>query len=192
MMIDAMHVFRLSSVDDPAFAECWRLYEVAFPAEERRTLACQRAAMAEQGQGEDAPFCCLSLEEDGSFVGIAFYWQTPAFIYVEHLAIVPSFRGQGLGHKVLEVLRHRAQERPLILEIEPVVDAATERRWRFYRSAGFHRLPVHHLQPVYRRGDAPLVLTLLSCPHAMSAAEVKGYEHFMQETVARYTEDGLA
>ncbi len=188
-MINAMEyaVFtkRLRSVDDPHFAECWALYESAFPPEERRTLACHAAAMAEQGK---KAFHCMRLEYGIAFAGIAFYWQTPQFIYVEHLAIAPELRGKGIGHLALDFLCE--QRVPLILEIEPVEDAATERRWRFYRSASFHRLPFHHVQPVYRRGDAPMRLELLSYPHAMSAAEVAAYETFMQEVVANYTEDG--
>ncbi len=176
--------YRLRSVKDPLFAECWALYEAAFPAEERRTLACQRVAMAQAGN-----FRCLRLVQGGEFAGIAFYWQTEAFIYVEHLAVCPQRRGQGIGHSALELLCR--QGLPLILEIEPVEDAATERRWRFYRSAGFLQLPFHHLQPVYRRGDAPMRLTLLSYPHAMSEAEVEVYEQFMSGVVAHYTEGGL-
>ncbi len=173
----------LSSVDDPLFAECWELYEASFPPVERRTLACQQAAMG------DPAFRCLRLSVQGALAGIAFYWQTQSFLYVEHLAIHPARRGQGLGHKALELLC--GQGLPLILEIEPVVDAATERRWRFYRSAGFHQLPYHHLQPVYRRGDAPLQLTLLSYPHAMTADEVADYERFMRKSVGHYTEENL-
>ncbi len=181
-----LSVQRLLSAEDPHFAECWVLYEAAFPAEERRTLMCQRVAMAEQGAGM---FHCLRLEQGGMFVGIAFYWQSEDFIYVEHLAVCPQRRGQGIGHLALEYLCR--QGLPLILEIEPVVDAATERRWRFYRSAGFHMLPCAHLQPCYRRGDAPLALTLLSYPHAMTAAEVAAYEDFMCAVVGHYTEENL-
>ncbi len=177
---------RLLSADDPHFAECWALYEAAFPVEERRTLACQRVAMEEQGSGA---FHCLRLEQGGTFAGIAFCWQAPQFLYVEHLAIAPQRRGQGLGHLALAELGGRGL--PLILEIEPVACAATERRWRFYRSAGFHRLPYEHWQPGYRRADAPLQLELLSRPHAMGAAEVATYEAFMARTVAHYTEGGL-
>ncbi len=178
-----MTLHRLHSVEEPLFAECWALYEAAFPAEERRTLACQREAMEARGS---ADYHCLRLEQGGAFAGIAFYWQTPGFIYVEHLAVAPERRGQGLGHLALAHLC--GQGVPVILEIEPVVDAATQRRWRFYHSAGFHRLPFPHVQPRYRRADAPLALELLSYPHAMEAAEVAAYETFMQEVVARYTE----
>ncbi len=183
-MIEAMTSHRLHSIHDPLFAESWALYEASFPAEERRTLPCHAAAML-----ETAAFHPLRLECGGNFAGIAFYWQTPGFIYVEHLAINAAQRGQGLGHRALELLCGLGV--PVILEIEPVADAATERRWRFYRSAGFHRLPYDHQQPCYRRGDAPMTLELLSYPHAMTAAEVAAYESFMKEQVAHYTEEGL-
>ncbi len=174
---------RLQSAADPLFAESWALYEAAFPEVERRSPACHVAAMA------DAAFHCMRLEQGGAFAGIAFYWKAPQFIYLEHLAIAPARRGQGLGHRALELVC--GQGLPVILEIEPVVDEATARRWRFYRSAGFHRLPFHHLQPLYHHGDEPMRLELLSFSHAMSADDVAVYERFMRERVARYTEDGL-
>ncbi len=178
-----MEPHRLNSVEDPAFAACWSLYEAAFPRAERRSLACQRAAM------ECADFHCYCLTEEGHFAGLAFYWQMPQGLYVEHLAIPPERRGQGLGHQALDWLC--GQGLPVILEIEPVVDAPTERRWRFYRSAGFHRLPFPHRQPLYHHGDEPMELTLLSYPRAMKAEEITAYERFMQAVVAHYTEDGL-
>ncbi len=182
--MSSLSTHRLLSADDPRFAECWALYEAAFPEAERRTLACQRAAMVEQGA-----FHCLRLEQGGVFAGIAFYWQADAFLYVEHLAVAPTRRGQGIGHLALEYLC--AQGVPVILEIEPVVDEPTERRWRFYRSAGFHSLPYHHLQPLYHRADEPMRLTLLSYPHALGTAEVEVYEHFMRAVVGHYTEENL-
>ncbi len=175
---------RLRSLEDPYFAECWELYESAFPEAERRTLGCQAAAMA---GAED--FYALRFDAQREFAGIAFFWKTPQFVYLEHLAICPQRRGQGLGHFILKLL-HRL-ELPLILEIEPVVDAATERRWNFYRTAGFHLLPFEHWQPCYHHEDAPMQLSLLSSPHAASAEEIAAYERFMQERVAHYTEDGL-
>ncbi len=175
---------RMQAADAPHFAACWELYEESFPPEERRTLPCQRAAMA--GAGD---FHCLCFHDETGLAGIAFFWQADTFIYVEHLAIAPARRGQGLGHRLLEQLAGRGL--PLILEIEPVADAATERRWRFYRSAGFHRLPFAHLQPIYRHGDSPLPLELLSYPHAMDAAEVAAFEQYLRGRVMRYTEPGL-
>ncbi len=178
---------RMQAAEDPRFAACWELYEASFPPEERRTLPCQRAAMAEQGARD---FHCLCFHDEAGLAGIAFYWRAASFIYVEHLAIAPARRGQGLGHRLLDHLA--GQGLPLILEIEPVVDAATGRRWRFYRSAGFHRLPYAHLQPIYRHGDSPLPLELLSYPHAMGEAEVAAFEHYLHGQVMRYTEPRMA
>ncbi len=178
-------VHRLRRAEDTSFAACWELYEASFPPEERRTLPCHGAAMA--GAGD---FRCLCFHDAAGLAGIAFCWQAAAFLYVEHLAIVPERRGQGLGHRLLDYLAGRGL--PLILEIEPVVDAATERRWHFYRSAGFHRLPFAHLQPIYRHGDSPLPLELLSFPHAMSATEVAAFEHYLHERVMCYTEPRMA
>ncbi len=180
--VSALTTHRLLTADDPLFAPCWAMYEASFPPEERRPLADQRAAMAGQGRQD---FHCLAFCEGGELVGLCFCWRAADFLYVEHLAVAPARRGQGLGHRILAQVA--AMGLPLILEIEPVADAATERRWRFYRSAGFHRLPVEHMQLVYRPGDAPLPLELLSYPQAMGAGELAAFECYLHGQVARYT-----
>ncbi len=185
-MASVLFFHRLSSVHDPLFAECRALYESSFPAEERRTLPCQCRAMAEQGS---AAYHCLRLDADGCFAGLLFYWQHADFIYVEHLAMTPARRGQGLGTKAVEYIC--GQGLPVVLEMEYVVDELTERRWNFYHSLGFHCLPYQHLQPCYNHGDPPVALALMSYPHAMTRRQIASYELFMEQVVARYTEDAL-
>ncbi len=162
---------RLLSAADPLFAPCRELYEASFPPRERHPLPWLERVLA----GSDAlGFHALALTQEGAFAGLLFHWRLPSCLYVEHLAIAPPRRGQGLGHAALGLVC--GGELPVALEIEPVVDAATARRWSFYRSLGFVRLPCVHFQPPYRLGDEPLRLELLSHPRALDDAEIDSFE----------------
>lgn len=140
------------------------MYESAFPASERRSAEQHAFALA------DEAFYCLYLYDASGFAGLLSYWLLDALIYVEHLAIVPERRGQGLGHKALQLL-----PKPYILEIEPVADAETARRLTFYESCGLVHLPHSHVQPAYQAGMPDVPLWLLSNP-ALDEATVARFE----------------
>lgn len=169
-----MQVTRIQSAAQPQAQEWWQLYEAAFPACERRSAAQHAAAL-----GEPA-FYCLHLADAAGFVGLLSYWQWEGLCYVEHLAIAPSRRGQGLGHRVLQLL-----PQPFILEIEPVVDALTARRLAFYESCDLVRLPQPHVQLAYQAGQPDVPLWLLSLP-IMGEAEVARFEELYLAGPMRY------
>lgn len=169
-----MQVTRIQSAAQSQVQEWWMLYEVAFPACERRSAAQHVSAM------KDSAFRCLHLADETGFVGLLSYWQWEGLCYVEHLAIVPGRRGLGLGHRVLQLL-----PQPFILEIEPVVDATTARRLAFYESCGLVRLPQPHVQLSYQAGQPDVPLWLLSLP-ALDEAEVARFEQLYADGPMRY------
>ncbi|MBR1982935.1 MAG: GNAT family N-acetyltransferase [Akkermansia sp.] len=169
-----MRVTRIDAATHPLAGEWWRLYEAAFPASERRSADWHAVALA------DPAFHVQHLADAAGFVGILSYWKWAGLTYVEHLAIVPERRGQGLGRRALSLL-----SRPLILEIEPVVDAATARRLAFYESCGLVRLPQPHVQLAYQTGQPDVPLWLLSQP-ALDAAEVARFEELFMAGPMRY------
>lgn len=169
-----MQITRIQSPGHPLASEWWQLYETAFPACERRASGSHARALA------DAGFHCLHLADEAGFAGILSYWLWPEMCYVEHLAIAPERRGQGLGHRVLQLI-----PQPFILEIEPVVDTPTARRLAFYESCGLVRLPQPHVQLAYQSGQPEVPLWLLSCP-AMDAAGVEQFERFFHAGPMRY------
>lgn len=169
-----MKITRLNTPQHPLAGEWWQLYENAFPACERRGAEQHAEAM------QDAAFHCLHLTDAQGFVGILSYWQWENLCYVEHLAIIPERRGQGLGHQVLEHV-----PAPAILEIEPVVDAATARRLSFYESCGFTRLPQPHVQLAYQSGQPDVPLWLLSRP-GMNEQQVAEFETLFLSAPMRY------
>lgn len=175
---------RLPDADSSEFTEVWNLYTRAFPYEERRSLSCHLAAMQ-----AESDFYCLHLSDFRGFVGLIFYWVLQECVYVEHLAIAETRRGSGLGKRALQLLL--PHQLPVILEIEPVVDSITQRRLRFYESAGFHSLPYLHYQLPYHIEGEPLQLTLLSYPHIANRALFDSFERDFRERVMHYRESVL-
>lgn len=172
---------RLVDENSDYFAEAWQLYNRAFPRAERRSEPCHFAAMS------GAPnFHCLALYDASGFVALIFYWVFRECVYVEHLAVEESRRGQGLGRAALAFAQQLGL--PVILEIEPVVDEVTAGRLRFYESCGYHHLVCEHYQLPYHLGESPLRLDLLSYPTAASSDSIALFEQDFQNGPMRYRE----
>lgn len=176
-----LQYLRLTCKDSPYFDEAWQLYVCAFPPAERRTIACHLDAMM-----QEPDFHCLAFYDDSGFAALLFYWVLADCVYVEHLAVAESRRGQGLGKSALAFAQQHGL--PVFLEIEPVVDAPTAARLRFYESIGYHRLPFEHVQLPYQHNQHPLRLDLLSYPFAESADSVKVFEQAYLNGPMRYRE----
>lgn len=172
---------RMQNPSQLAASGMWAEYEAAFPREERRSWAEHCRAMAE------APdFYCMLLRYAEEAVGLLFYWQMPQGAYVEHLAVCARHRGKGWGHRALLWLQQQGS--PIILEIEPPLCPASQRRRRFYLSAGFVELPYPHVQPPYHADTPPVPLLLLSYPQAWGKPAVADFEHFLRTRVMKYVE----
>lgn len=170
---------RLKDVASPAFHDAWNLYNSSFPNEERRSLSCHASALLSEPR-----FVCLALYDQSVFAALLFYWLFEDCVYIEHLAVTETRRGQGLGKQALAVAQQHGL--PVILEIEPVTDAHTARRLRFYESVGYHRLPYEHYQLPYHCGEAPLRLELLSYPYAASDSLIESFEQAYTTLPMRY------
>lgn len=160
---------KLTSPLSTAFGDAWKLYKASFPREERRPLRLHAQAMQ-----QESSFHCYTFYSDDTFVGLLFYWEFSTCIYIEHLAVNIMNRGQGNGAKILDFVHQ--QGKPVILEIEPLTDAATESRLHFYEKTGYHLLPYEHYQLPYHHHDEPLSLLLLSYPQVASTALVEEFE----------------
>lgn len=146
---------RFSSDTDLCFAEFWSLYQSAFPLEERRSLDAHKLAMREPD------LHCLHFSDKKGFVGLATCWFQGHFAFIEHLAVQPNRRGEGLGHEIMALLKQNFAQ-PHFLEIEIPVNAQQLARQRFYEDCGYDALPCAHQQLPYHRGGEPFPLRLMS------------------------------
>lgn len=160
----------------------WSMYETAFPRCERRSWEQHQRALA-----TEAGFSCVQISRSFQPVALLFYWHLSGdLLFVEHLAVAEHCRGQGVGNAVLQWLQKMGK--PIILEIEPVVDFVTERRRRFYHSAGFAELPYEHVQLPYHADTPPVPMHLLSWPGVLPEQMVMDFEQELRSRVMRYTD----
>lgn len=117
---------------DPRFKEAWELYRDAFPRSERRGVAEQNAVMS------DPRYRFSAIVLAGKVVGMIALWQLQHACFIEHFAIAKDARSNGLGKRVLTLLKTRLHC-PLILDVEPLsTSQQAVRRIAFYLREGFH------------------------------------------------------
>lgn len=168
--IDAQH---------PLFDAAFALYEQSFPLNERRTRADHLRALA------DADFFPLCAVQHDTVLADVFVWRTPDFTYLEHFAVQPALRGQGLGGALLEQLF--CADRPLVLEIEPPEDEKKRRRKAFYERHGLQAQPYAHVQLPFQGGGAAEPLIIMT-DRAFSAEQCRAFQDYLLKRVVRYTQ----
>ena len=164
---------------DALWAEVWALYEASFPACERWNGDDYDRAFA------DPLFEAAAIRFDGAFAGLLFHWKGDGFHYVEHLAVSPRLRGQGMGSRALAAF---CEGRRVILEIDPPEDERSVRRLHFYERLGFVANPHEYIHPSFRRPFQPHRLILMSRPGPLTDAEARRFADFVREQVLRYSE----
>ncbi len=145
----------------------------AFPPEERRPQEKQR-----DFTDHNALFHPHAVVEDGMFAGLLNYWSLGNFIYIEHLATLPSLRGGGLGRRILQKLMEK-ETLPIVLEVEPPTTDLTRRRIGFYTRCGFTLWDGQdYLQPPYAP-HLPAVPLLLMVHGALD--ETRDFQRICKE-----------
>ena len=155
--------FVLYSAEHPLseaqFQTFWQLICQSFPEHERR-----RPEELHALQSNPAVRILAAQNVDGRLFGTLLLWVLPQFVFVEHFAVNPALRSQGIGRKLLEALSEHF-EQPQILEIEPPTDPIRERRVAFFAGSGFHLNEGDFLLPCLHDGVRRSVpLKLMSRP----------------------------
>ena len=141
-----------------ALSQALALLEEAFPEEERRETAAQRALL------ESGSLTALAARDaQGNLTALMTLWPLSRGLFLEHFAVDAAARGKGLGGDMLEALKARAEGR-LVLEAEPPVSDWAVRRLAFYARHGLTAHEYPYSQPPYRPGGRYVPLRLLSCP----------------------------
>lgn len=141
------------------------LYEASFPPEERRPWH-----QIESGYGSLELWGVYS---GGKQAGMVTIWRFDTFAYIEHFAIDPARRGEGIGAAALSELK-KLTGLPFVLEVEPAdhPDVMARRRIAFYERCGFALLQYDYIQPPYADNLPAVPLCLMSTDKAIDPALV--------------------
>lgn len=105
-----------------------------FPVEEMKSKEQIDALLADKGD---------IYHKDEGDTHILMYAEFDSFVFIDFLWVSEKTRGKGIGHQLIEKMK--AKNKPMILEVEPVVadDPDTKKRLRFYKREGFtHAEPI--------------------------------------------------
>lgn len=165
---------RLSDPTYPMYMRTLTLYKASFPPHEQRQRISQDAVL------RDGNYHFQLIYDRESFVGLMLYWETEKFIYVEHFCILPELQGRQYGQRALALLSQR--NKPVILEIDPPVDSASQRRKAFYERCGFAENP-YYVHPPYRRGNRGHELVVMSWLGLIAQPLYDSFARYLQQRV---------
>ncbi|MGC9396774.1 MAG: GNAT family N-acetyltransferase [Anaerolineae bacterium] len=155
-----LRITEITDLDDDLLLPWLDLYEMAFPPAERMLVSFYLRLLREKRDGLHPDHHLLSVQRDGTFVGLAHY----VLIAEHHLAwlwmfaVTPEARNQGIGAAIYAdiVRRLPAETVAMFIEVErpdlahtEAERALAERRIAFYRRQGALLLEgVHYVQSV--------------------------------------------
>ena len=142
MKVDLIDIRAVNELTDSVKS----LYLTAFPPEERRPWDNIESMLVDGSQ----PYKIYVINCNSVFAGFISFWQFDEFIYVEHFAIEPTYRGHGVGAEVIKLFV-ALDSRPIVLEVEPMSSSEMAmRRINFYLRCGFDALyDYSYEQPPY-------------------------------------------
>jgi len=158
------------------FDEMYALMESAFPLDERRPKAEQKALF------DQSAYRVYCAQNKGKLVGFLAVWQWEEIVFIEHFAVHPAFRGAGLGGEMLLELI-RTSDKPICLEVEPPADELTRRRIGFYQRHGFFLNDYPYVQPAISAGKTPIPLMLMTYPKAVTPTEFAALKNLLYTRV---------
>lgn len=171
-----MNTIFIKNENNKYFKKAWKIYQEAFPPEEKRTLKEQIKLFDKRS------FKMLCYVEDEVVLAILFYWQIDSYTYLEHFAVNTILRGRSYGSKILEEFISNNQN--IILEIEPIIDEITQKRLAFYERFDFKVNNHTHFQVPFRKNAQELQLIFLSHKKALPDDKYKILYQMMLKEMA--------
>ena len=160
------------------FDKLFALLEESFPPDEYRPYGAQKALL-------DHPqyhVYMLPDEEADGLKALVTVWRIEDFAFIEHLAVSPTCRNQGIGAALLHELGKLLSCR-LVLEVELPETEMAKRRIGFYQRNGFSLNEYPYLQPSYGEGRSAVPLLLMTTGGAIDEKEFETIKAALYKTV---------
>ncbi len=150
--------YRITATSDKWYDEFYKIYKVSFPVFEQRNKEQQEYAF-----NHDNYFLDYTVDDD-KFLSFIAYWDFNKYIYIEHLAVNPDYRGENIGSRVLREFIE-SKNKVILLEIDPLTTDIALKRFRFYERLGFQENIYPHFHPPYDKHYPAHELIVLSYGH---------------------------
>ena len=164
------------------FNEMFSIMEKSFPLDEYRPCNEQKALF------DNEYYCVYGEKENKKVKGFIAVWDFQDFLYVEHFAVNPEFRNQGIGAGILKKLTD-LYNKPACLEVEPPADDMAKRRIGFYERNGFFFNEFPYIQPPISSGKNPIPLRIMSSGKKLTEKEFLNIKHTLYNKVYKCNEN---
>lgn len=151
-----LHLQQITSTADKYFEPLTKLYEEAFPPNERRDMDKFNELVFSSNE-----LSINAIIDDETLCGLMIYWKFEDFYYLEHFAIFPEMRNRKLGERTLDLMKGIAKGETIVLEAEPADNELATRRIEFYKRNGFSILRENYIQPPYSKNKEGIKLWML-------------------------------
>ena len=161
----------LEKITTKTFDKLYTLMENDFPEAERRSKEDQKKLLYNK-------YVSLNfIKKDCNIVGYFIYWDFGEFLYIEHLATLKEYRGQGFGTIFLENFIKNSNKN-ILLEVELPTDEISTKRIKFYERLGFVLNDHDYTQPSYHSGGDELPMKVMTLKDKLSKAD---YERIIRK-----------
>ncbi|MDO5035669.1 MAG: GNAT family N-acetyltransferase [Porphyromonas sp.] len=159
MMISPMVTLQpIAPTDRDPFDQVVEIYLSSFPREERREVSSMEWLLE-----HEESYHLLAIQESDETVGMFAYWDLGETVYLEHFALDPKWRGDGIGTVALTQLMERLAPRTVLFEVELPETEVAKRRIGFYERLHFKLWrDFPYEQPPYRAEDSWLPMILVT------------------------------
>ena len=149
------------------FDAVYDIMQKSFPISEIRSKRGQKALL------NDARYTIFCCKKANALVGVLCVWEIGVGCFLEHFAILPEFRGAGIGSEMIqEFIENRKANGGLIfLEAEPITDDITARRIAFYKRNGFFVNDYDYCQPAFSPSLPAVPLKIVTYGRGISEEE---------------------
>jgi len=151
----------IEKLDIKEFDTVYDLMERSFPLEEYRPYEGQKALLCDPSYG------IYVTKEKGKILGFGAVWQMEEWLFLEHLAVDPQCRNQGIGG---QLLGHFAAKR-CCLEVELPENDIARRRIGFYERNGFFLNGYPYMQPSLGEDRDPVPLRIMTSEGTIAPEE---------------------
>lgn len=173
-----MEFKKIKDADSEEFKRVWKIYEEAFPGDERRDLKTQEKVMGKKG------YNFYAVIENKEIIGLFAEWDLGDFIFGEHAAIRKDLRNNGLGTKLFKDYLKKCGTKILVGEVEGSQEGEmAKRRIEFYKRLGILLNDYKYVQPPYGKDKNPIYLFLITYPREITKEEFSSIRDRIHKTV---------
>ena len=166
-------VVELKEINIADFDKMFEIMEKSFPTDERRPKEEQKALF------ENPLYKVYCAGEMKAFMAV---WEFDSFVFLEHFAVSPVCRNEGLGSKMLEELK-RIYNKKICLEVEPPETDTAKRRVNFYKRNGFYLNEYPYIQPPISKGKQPVPLMIMTSGGTIDKQEFEEIKNTLYKEV---------